>query len=149
MATLSRTRTVAAPPQSVWEVLADFGAISRWAGFVDHSCLLSPAGDDIGIGTTRRVQVGRNTLVERITEFDPPRSLAYDVQGFSRRLRRLSNRWTLTPAGAGTVVTLSTTIDIGPSRLQDLAAAAIARVSARQLNRMLTGLAQKVQASHV
>lgn len=149
MATISRTRTLAAAPQSVWEVLADFGAISAWADNVDHSCLLSHAADGIGIGTTRRVQVGRDTLVERITEFDPPRSLAYDVQGFSRRLRRLTNRWTLEPAGDRTVVTLSTTIDIGTSRLQDLAAQAVARISAEQLDRMLTGFAQKVQGSHV
>ncbi len=149
MATVSRTRTLAAPPQAVWEVLADFGAISGWADVVDHSCLLSPDGEDIGIGTRRRVQVGRNTLVERITEFDPPRSLAYDVQGFTRRLRRLTNRWTLAPAGGGTAVTLSTTIDTGPSRIQDLAAEVVARVSAGQLDRMLTGLAQKVQAAHV
>lgn len=149
MATISRTRRLAAAPQSVWDVLADFGAISAWADNVDHSCLLSPAADEIGIGTTRRVQVGRDTLVERVTEFDPPRSLAYDVQGFTRRLGRLTNRWTLEPAGGGTVVTLSTTIEVGPSRLQDLAAQAVARISAEQLDRMLTGFAQKVQVSHV
>ncbi len=74
VAEISRSRTVAAEAQAVWDVLADFGAISSWAGNVDHSCLLSPAAQGVGVGTTRRVQVGRDTLVERITDFEPPRT---------------------------------------------------------------------------
>jgi len=46
----------------VWAVLADFGALSSWVDGVDHSCLLEHTGDGIGVGTTRRVQVGRITL---------------------------------------------------------------------------------------
>jgi hypothetical protein len=109
---------------------------------------LSPAAEDIGPGTTRRVQVGRDTLVERITEFDPPQSLAYDVEGFPRRLRRLENRWTLRPAGGGTSVTLTTTIEIGRNPVQRLAERAVARLSARQLDTMLTGLAHRLEAAH-
>ena len=81
VAVISRSRTIAAEPQAIWDVLADFGSISSWADNVDHSCLLSPATEGIAVGTTRRVQVGRNTLVERITEFDPPTTLAYDIEG--------------------------------------------------------------------
>jgi uncharacterized protein YndB with AHSA1/START domain len=148
VAEIRRSRTIAAEAQAIWDVLADFGAISSWAGNVDHSCLLSPAAEDIGPGTTRRVQVGRDTLVERITEFDPPQSLAYDVEGFPRRLRRLENRWTLRPAGGGTSVTLTTTIEIGRNPVQRLAERAVARLSARQLDTMLTGLAHRLEAAH-
>ncbi len=38
-----RLRTIAAEPQAIWDVIADFGAISSWADIVDHSCLLNPA----------------------------------------------------------------------------------------------------------
>ena len=92
-----RSRTIAAEAQAIWDVLADFGAISSWADFAEHSCLLSPAAEGVGVGTTRRVQVGRDALVERITDFDPPHTLAYDVQGLPRQLRRLNSRWTLRP----------------------------------------------------
>ena len=84
----------------MWDVLADFGAISSWAANVDHSCLLEHGPTGTAVGTSRRVQVGRDTLVERITEFDRTGALAYDIEGLPRRLRRVANRWTLAPAPA-------------------------------------------------
>lgn len=149
VADISRTRTIAAEAQTIWNVLADFGAISSWADIADHSCLLSPATQEIGVGTTRRVQVGRDTLVERITEFDPPHALAYDVEGLPRQLRRVNNRWTLRPAAGGTVVTVTATIEIGQNRLQRLAEQAVTRFSAKQLDGMLAGLATRMERSHV
>ena len=149
VADIRRSRTIAAEAQAIWDVLADFGAISSWAANVDHSCLLSPAAEGVGVGTTRRVQIGRDTLVERITDFDPAHSMAYDVEGFPRRLRRLRNRWTLDPTTGGTVVTLTTTIEIGQNPLQRLAESAVARFSAKQLDAMLTGLTRRLEGSHV
>ena len=58
---------------------------SSWADNVDHSCILTSGADGTPIGTARRVQVKRDTLVERITEFDPPHVLAYDIEGLPRR----------------------------------------------------------------
>ena len=113
MADISRSRTIAAQPQAIWDVLADFGALSSWADSVDHSCVLNHGPDGGPLGTTRRVQVGRNTLVERITEFDPPATLAYDIEGLPARLRKVANRWTLRPVGARTVVALTSTVEIG------------------------------------
>jgi hypothetical protein len=149
MAEIRRSRTIAAEAQAIWDVLADFGAVSSWAANVDHSCLLSPAAHAVGVGTTRRVQIGRDTLIERITDFDPPHTLAYDVQGFPSQLRRLNNRWTLDPTTGGTVVTLTTTIEIGQNTLQRLAESAVARFSAKQLDAMLTGLTDRLEGSHV
>lgn len=142
-----RSRPIAAEAQAVWDVLADFGAISSWAGNVDHSCLLTPAAQGVGLGTTRRVQVGRDTLVERITDFEPSRTLAYDIDGLPRQLRRLNNRWTLRPASRGTDVVLTTTIEIGQNRLQRLAEHAVARSLNKQLDEMLAGLAQRLEGS--
>jgi len=34
---LQRVATIGAPPEAVWATLADFDAISEWAGNVDHS----------------------------------------------------------------------------------------------------------------
>lgn len=81
VADISRSRTITAPPQAIWDVLADFGSLSAWADDVDHSCILNHGPGGAAKGTTRRVQVGRNVLVERITEFDPAVALAYDVEG--------------------------------------------------------------------
>ncbi|GAY19093.1 MxaD family protein [Mycobacterium sp. shizuoka-1] len=147
MAETHRTRTVAADPQMVWDVLADFGAISAWADNVDHSCLLSPHSQPVGIGTTRRVQVGRNTLVERITAFDPPRTLGYDVEGFPRWLR-VNNRWTLSPSAGATAVTLLSTVRVaGP--LGRIVERIVLRASAKQLDVLLAALARRLEAHRV
>ena len=142
MADIYRSRTVAAEPKEVWDVLADFGSISSWANNIDHSCILNHGSEPVG--TTRRVQIGRNALVERIIEFDPTWALAYDVEGLPKRVRRFNNRWTLRAAQSGTtVVTLTTTIEIGPGRMQTLAERAACRVQVRQSDVMLNGLANR------
>ena len=142
MADIYRSRTIAAEPKEVWDVLADFGSISSWADNIDHSCILNQGSDPVG--TTRRVQIGRNALVERITEFDPTWALAYDVEGLPKRVRRFNNRWTLRAAQNGTtVLTLTSTVEIGSGRMQKLAERAVCRVQVRQSDVLLAGLAKR------
>lgn len=148
MTDIRRTRTIAARVDEIWDVLADFGSISSWADNVDHSCILNHGSDPVG--TTRRVQIGRNALVERITEFDPTWALAYDVEGLPKRLHRFNNRWTLRRVQEGhTVVTLTSTVEIGSGPLQRLAERAVCRVQVRRSAVMLAGLAKRWEKSRV
>ena len=153
MAEIERARVIAARPQEVWDVLADFGSISAWAGNVDHSCILFSGADGQAVGTARRVQVKREALVERIAEFDPPRALAYEIEGLPRRLRRVTNRWTVAPATGDAaplvVVTLTSTVEIGPRPVQRLAERALCRFLARQSDVMLAGLANRLEEARV
>lgn len=137
-ATASRTRTVAAPAEEVWALLADFGALARWVPEVDHSCLLQGHG---GLGTVRRVQVGRSTLLETVTAWSPPGRLAYDISGLPPALRHVANEWDVRPAGAGTTVTVTSTVDAGPRPPQRLVARLVARRLAATSDRMIAGLA--------
>jgi uncharacterized protein YndB with AHSA1/START domain len=147
VADISRSRPIAARPQAIWDVLADFGSLSSWAGNVDHSCV-SNHGIDGPLGTTRRVQVGRNTLLERITKFDPPSTLAYDITGLPTRLRKVSNRWTLQPTHDATVVTLTSTVEIGAGPLARLAEWVVGRAMAKQSEALLAGLAHRLENTH-
>lgn len=150
MADIHRIRTIAASVGEIWDVLADFGSLSSWADNVDHSCILFCGADGAPVGTSRRVQVKRDTLVERITEFDPPHALAYDIEGLPRHLRRVSNRWTLkATAGGSTVVTLTSTVEIGPRPTQKLAERVLCRFLARQSDVMLAGLANRLENARV
>ncbi len=146
---ISRSRTVDAAPEAVWQVLADFGAISSWAPTVDHSCLLEHGPDGATVGTSRRVQIGRDTLVERITEFTGPAALAYAIEGLPRRLGRVVNRWTLDPASGGaTTVTLTSTVHIGANPAARLAERAVCRYLAKRSEEMLTGLRARMEVPH-
>ena len=138
-ASVSRTAVVAAPPGDAWEVLADFGALARWVPEVDHACLLR--GGPPGVGTTRRVQVGRTTLLETVRAWSPPVHLGYDITGLPPALRAVRNDWHLRPVDAGTEVTITTTVDAGPRPPQRLVARLVARRMAATSDQMLAGLA--------
>jgi Polyketide cyclase / dehydrase and lipid transport len=147
VADIDRSRTIAADLQAVWDVLADFGSISSWADNIDHSCILVHGTEPIG--TTRRVQIGRNALVETITDFDPLRVIAYDVDGLPKRVRRFANRWSVRPTGQGTtIVTLTSTVEIGSGAAKNLAERALCRVQIRQSDIMLAGLARRLEKPH-
>ncbi|BBX97734.1 SRPBCC family protein [Mycobacterium lacus] len=148
VADISRRRTIAAPRQAVWDVLADLGAVSSWADNVDHSCVMNRGPGGAPLGTTRRVQMGRNALVERVIEFDPPATLAYRIEGLPTRLGKVVNRWTLRPTGDATLVTLTSSVEIGagpPARLAEWAAL---RVIAKQSAVLLAGLAHRWENTH-
>ena len=150
MADIHRTRSIAASAQKIWEVLADFGALSSWADNADHSCILFRGADGGHIGTARRVQIKREALVEQIIEFDPPRALSYDIEGLPTALRRVTNRWTVTPTdGESSVVTLTSTVEIGPHSPQRLAEHVLCRFLARESDSMLAGLANRLESVHV
>ena len=117
-----------ATPDEVWDVLARFDRLATWAHGVDHSSALTSPGE--GVGAARRVQVGRMVLVERITVWDPPRALAYDLEGLPPVIGGASNRWDLRPDGTGTTVTLTATVDPG--------AKPVGRLAARLVERRLT-----------
>src|ERR1700744_5017111 len=146
VADIDRSRTIAADPQSVWDVLADFGSISSGADHIDHSCILNQRREPLA--PTRRVQIGRNALVEPIAEFDTARPLAYDVEGLPSHVRRFNNRWSLRPvAYGGTVVTLTSTVEIGSGPVRKLAERALCRAQVRQSDIMLVGLANRLENS--
>ncbi len=148
MAAIRRSRSIAARPDETWDVLADFGSISSWAANVDHSCILYSGPDGGAVGTVRRVQVKRDALVERITEFDAPHALAYDIEGLPSRLRRMTNRWTLAAGpGDSTEVTLTSTVEIGSRPTQTLTERVLCRFLARQSDAMLAGLANRVEGA--
>lgn len=94
------------------------------------------------------MQIGRNALVETITEFDAPRAIGYDVDGLPKRVRRFTNRWSLRPSDRGTVVTLTSTVEIGSAIWHKLAERAVCRVQTRQSDIMLAGLAHRLENSH-
>ncbi len=108
---IERTATIEATPDAAWAVLADFGAISRWVPLIQHSCLLSDQTE--GVGTIRRVQIARQTLIETVEVWQPGQTLAYTIDGLPPIVGRGRNTWQLRPAGRTTLATLTTDITPG------------------------------------
>ncbi|OBI82186.1 SRPBCC family protein [Mycobacterium sp. E740] len=146
MAEIDRSRVIAATPTQIWNVLSDFSDLKSWLARIDHSCILSRGTDGAMVGTTRRVQMGRNTLVERITECDPQYVLAYDIEGLPKGMGKVSNRWTLEAGSGGdTVVTITTTVRKGRGRTQQLVERLACQALARGSDVMLASLAARLE----
>ena len=126
------------PPGRVWDVLADFGQLSRWARNVDHSSLVTTQRE--GVGAARRVQVGRVVLIERVVTWEPNASLAYALEGLPV-VRGVVNAWTLEDDGGATKVSLSSRIDANP-----VVGWVMGRVLARDLRKLLAGLKSYAEA---
>ncbi len=130
--------SISRSPQEVWAVLAEFGGISRWASNVDHSCVVSEQDDCIG--AVRRVQMGRNTLLERVVEWEPGHRLGYTITGLPPVVRSVTNTWQLDELGSATRVTLTSAVGVGSRPPQRVAGRAVGRVLAKASRRMLHGL---------
>jgi carbon monoxide dehydrogenase subunit G len=143
--TVERSVMVAAPPDVVWEVLADFGALASWVPMIQHSCLLSEQRGDVG--AVRRVQIARQTLVERVTTWEPPTELSYTIEGLPPIVGAARNTWRLAPAGDRTRVVLATEIDTGRNPARALIAKRVLQRMAMASEQMLAGLADAATAS--
>lgn len=148
MATVTRSEVLHAGPLVVWEQLADFGAIDRWAAFVEHASLLRSGPLEPGL--TRRIQMGRTVVLERLVEVDPPRALEYAIEGLPARIASVRNRWMVeADEAAGSRVSIATTVTIGPRPPQQLAERVLGRILARRSDEMLAGLAHHLESNHV
>ncbi|NNE12873.1 MAG: SRPBCC family protein [Ilumatobacter sp.] len=134
---------IARPADAVWATLADFDGIARWAPNVDHSSLTTAQAE--GVGAVRRVQVGRNALLERVTGWEPGQQLAYQIDGLPPVVRSVTNTWELTSTGDDTSVSLTTRIDAGSRPPQQLVARVVGRAMAKASRQMLAGLQHHVE----
>jgi uncharacterized protein YndB with AHSA1/START domain len=145
MAEVSETITIDQSPTEVWRALAAFERIAQWAPNVQHSSLTTGKADDVG--AVRRVQVGRNALLEEVTAWEPEQRLAYAITGLPPVVRSAVNTWRLSPTADGTEISLTSTVDAGNRPPQLLVARIIGRVMAKASREMLTGLRHHLEES--
>ncbi len=101
MATLDFSRTVAAPPETVWEVVADLRGMSEFTRF--RKIELEREGDPPpnGVGAIRVMHLVGPPVREEIIAFEPPRRFAYRMLS-GAPVRDHVGTIELEPAGEGT-----------------------------------------------
>jgi len=145
MIEIAEETVISRSPAATWATVSDFGGISRWAPNVDHSCLMSES--DLGMGSVRRVQVDRNTLLERIVDWEPDLRLGYSIDGLPPVVRSATTTWRLSGCDETTTVTVTSRVDAGPRPPQRVLARVVGRILARASRQMLQGLKAHLEAT--
>ena len=106
MSELTRSVVIDAPKDKVWEVLADFGAVSKWAPTITDSATVGDANQGVGaVRTCEHEKMG--TLQETIVSWTEGEAYSYDVTaGLPFPMKTLRNHWSVREQGASTEVTL-------------------------------------------
>lgn len=147
MSEITRHRLIEASVEDVWAVLADFESISTWADFVDHSSLMTEQAE--GVGTKRRIQMDRTTVVETITAWEPGVAFSYSITGLPPVIKSVTNTWRIGASGNSTMVWVTTEVETGRRPPQLAIANGVARRLAKSSDAMLAGLAAHLTSKGV
>ena len=77
MSEVKVSESVAAPAAKVWELLGDFGGVSKWGGHMIESCRVEGSG----VGAVRTIGLrGGGSIKERLEAYDASgRTLTYSI----------------------------------------------------------------------
>ncbi len=140
MPTATRSRTLTAAPAELWELIADPHHQPRWWPGVER---MESVGDD-GFTQVLKTKRGRPIRADfRVTALEPPWMTVWEQQlpgtPFARVLRESVMQVNLEPAGEATTVTISHRLR--PRGYSRTGGFLIGRDTAKQLDRLLDGIA--------
>lgn len=100
---VEKSAFIAHPPEAVWEVLADFGSVAKWAPRMKDSRITS--GQINGVGTRRVMRhVWGFRIVETVTSWDQGVGFSYRLDQAPAPLRGVVETWRVEPEADGTRV---------------------------------------------
>ena len=130
-----------ASSEAVWKVLGDFGTEHRWTKSLAQ-CVRDT--EVVGVGTIRtctlpKPLMGRSSVREQLTEYEPGAALAYRLEGAAGPFSSASSRWSTTAsADGGTIVTVEGFLT-ARSRAARVLVWPLARPILRRLTRRVIG----------
>lgn len=133
------TRQIAAPVERVWEILDDFGGISRWGPGIKHSELTSEG--PVGEGATRHCDFApMGGVNERIERYEPQRRMTINLfETFKLPISGAVADFQLAPRDGGTLVTIDYTYT------PNLMGRILKGATDQQMRKGLGGLAKALQ----
>jgi ribosome-associated toxin RatA of RatAB toxin-antitoxin module len=104
MTTLHNRITVNASVESLWAVLADLEELDKYDPTVKSATIIS--SQRTGLDAARKVLMrdGKNWFEEKVTEFEPGRSLCYQLTDCSFPIKGLRHSYRFKPTPSGTEV---------------------------------------------
>lgn len=141
MRTITVQRTINAPIEKVFDLLADHGNYKDFPGIRDSKLVRAGTAERNGVGAVREIDAGKAWFQEEITAFERPRRLDYRIVKSRPPLEHQGGSVRLEPAGAGCAVTWTTTVGVKIPLIGGL----LDRLLAPQLERGLAGTLKHIE----
>jgi len=94
---------IMAPAQLVWDVLADFGGVEKWAPYMRKSQLIGE--QDTGVGMRRGMRHAWGFRFEEVvTQWHEGKGFAFDVLKAPFPMKEVKEVWVLAPENSHTAV---------------------------------------------
>ncbi|MEM7029202.1 MAG: SRPBCC family protein [Chloroflexota bacterium] len=145
MSTFEVTTTIDAPPDKVWQALADIGNIHQWnPGVVDSHVNTEQMA---GVGAGRHCNLGgKNYLDETVVAWEDEKRLTMRIIGTNMPFKSADIRFTLLPQNEATEVTVSPIYELKFGILgQMMDAVFVHRTYKKGMGDLLDGLKQFVE----
>ena len=110
MQTITVKRTINAPIEKVFDVLADHGNYKSFPGVSDSKLLKEGTPDRNGLGAVRRIETPGVWFEEKITAYERPRRFDYLITACKLPLEHQGGSLRFESTGGGTEVTWTSTM---------------------------------------
>ena len=149
MPRITKEVRIDASKEKVWEILADWGAVSNWAPTILESHSTTEATG--GVGAERACEHEKmGHIEERVGAWHEGSSLSYDViKGLPFPMKSLNNTWSVSADGDGAVVTLTMDFRMGMGPLGALPALMARPMMRNEMGLSLAGLKQYTETGEV
>jgi ligand-binding SRPBCC domain-containing protein len=103
MTVLENSIHISAPPEKVWAVLAKLDGLAQYDPGIERAEIISPERD--GLGSARKCELKPGGwFKERVAEWVPSESIAFELFECTLPVRSLQHRYTLSRQQGGTLV---------------------------------------------
>ena len=113
MKTITVTRTIPAPIEQVFAVLADHANYKQFPGVKDSKLLKTGTPAPNGVGAVRFIDAGKARFTEEITAYEAPKRLDYRITRSFPPVRHEGGSIRLKSGAKGTEVTWTSAIELG------------------------------------
>jgi len=102
MATITVHRRIQVPSETIWKVISDFGAISKFNPYLKHSELLEGSAE-CGLGTERQcdMKIGGSYMRERVIDWQEGASYTVDIYESPLPIKNIRTTLRIHPLNVG------------------------------------------------
>jgi uncharacterized protein YndB with AHSA1/START domain len=146
MQTITVTYTIKAPPEKVFDLLADHANYKLFPGVSDSKLLTPGKREKNGIGAVRQINAGPARFIEAITRYKRPSRLDYRIIKSFPPIKHEGGSIKLEAVAEGTLVTWTSTMGLRLPLVGGLLTPLLAAQLSKGFLQILKGVEKRLKA---